>query len=82
MSIAGGAQVGIAGAPWQVEVFAEYASEKFLACGGAILDATHILTAAHCAYSPETSARLAASAFVVAAGVRVRELAIRVGLQR
>jgi len=69
MSIAGGSQIGIAGAPWQVEVFAEYASKKVLACGGAIIDATHILTAAHCTYRLETSARLEASAFVMAAGI-------------
>lgn len=69
MSIAGGTEIGIAGAPWQVEVFAEYSSKKVLACGGAILDATHILTAAHCAYSPETGTRLEASAFVMAAGI-------------
>ena len=69
MSIAGGTQIGIAGAPWQVEVFAEYSSKKVLACGGAIIDATHILTAAHCAYDPETSARLEASAFVMVAGI-------------
>jgi N-acetylneuraminic acid mutarotase len=69
VSIAGGTEIGIAGAPWQVEVFAEYSSKKVLACGGAILDATHILTAAHCAYSPETGTRLEASAFVMAAGI-------------
>jgi hypothetical protein len=69
MSIAGGTQIGIAGAPWQVQLFAKLTSGKGIACGGAIIDASHILTAAHCAYDPETSTRLQASAFVIAAGI-------------
>lgn len=68
-SIAGGTRIGIDAVPWQVEVFAELASKKTIACGGGILDSTHVLTAAHCAYDPETSARLAAGAFVVGGGV-------------
>jgi N-acetylneuraminic acid mutarotase len=69
MAIAGGDEIAIGSAPWQVELFAEYASGKGLACGGAILDSTHILTAAHCAYDPETGTRLEASAFVTIAGI-------------
>lgn len=69
VSIAGGSQIGIAQAPWQVEIFAELPSKKSIACGGAILDSTHVLTAAHCTYDPETSARLAASSFVLVAGI-------------
>ncbi len=68
-SIAGGEPVAISSAPWQVEIFAEISKEKVVACGGAILDPTHILTAAHCVYDPETSARLPASAFVIVAGI-------------
>jgi hypothetical protein len=68
-SIAGGVQVGIESAPWQVEIFAEVSKEKVVACGGVLLDPTHILTAAHCVYDPETNARFPASAFVVIAGI-------------
>jgi hypothetical protein len=68
-SIAGGGEIAIASAPWQVEIFAETSNKGTLACGGSILDPTHILTAAHCAFDPETSTRLAAGAFVITAGI-------------
>jgi secreted trypsin-like serine protease len=38
--------------PWQVSIFDRTMSET---CGGSILDATHILTAAHCATIAENS---------------------------
>src|ERR1700733_14961340 len=53
-SIASGEPVGISSTPWQVEIFAEISKEKAIECGGAVLDPTHILTAAHCVYDPET----------------------------
>lgn len=62
VSIAGGTQIGIGQAPWQVEVFAELPGGGGIACGGAVLDSTHVLTAAHCAFNPESKTRLAASA--------------------
>lgn|GEM_PF-5825706 len=40
-----------------------------LSCGGSILDATHILSAAHCLFNPETGALLPADDVVVVAGV-------------
>ncbi|HTZ64728.1 MAG TPA: kelch repeat-containing protein [Solirubrobacteraceae bacterium] len=68
MSIAGGEPVGISSAPWQVEIFAEVSKEKTIACGGAVLDPTRVLTAAHCVYDPETDTPFPASAFVIVAG--------------
>jgi N-acetylneuraminic acid mutarotase len=68
-SIAGGEPVGISSAPWQVEIFAEISKEKAIACGGAVLDPTHILTAAHCVYDPETGMPFPASALVIVAGI-------------
>lgn len=46
-TIVGGARIGIAEAPWQVDVWSENGS-AVSDCGGAILDASTILTAAHC----------------------------------
>jgi N-acetylneuraminic acid mutarotase len=56
-------------APWQVEIFAEISKEKAVACGGAILDFTHIVTAAHCVYDPETGTPFPASALAIVAGI-------------
>ncbi len=50
--IVGGQRTSIEQLPWQVYVeggpFEEGASTVTTSCGGSILDATHILTAAHC----------------------------------
>jgi Trypsin len=68
-AVVGGSQIGIASAPWQVEIFAEFKSGKENSCGGAILDSTHIVTAAHCAYDLERGEQLAPSALVVVGGI-------------
>lgn len=44
MSIVGGGRIPVTSAPWQVYL----AVGSNLACGGSVLDATHVLTAAHC----------------------------------
>jgi hypothetical protein len=83
-AIVGGGQIAITQAPWQAEVFAEFAGGGGLACGGAILDSTHILTAAHCTFDLETGERLAPEAFVVVAGsasVTVEEIKNNPALQ-
>jgi len=43
-SIVGGTRVAVTSVPWQVYV----AVGSNLACGGSVLDARHVLTAAHC----------------------------------
>jgi hypothetical protein len=67
-TIVGGSQIAITQAPWQAEVFAEFESGKGVECGAAILDSTHVITAAHCTFDLETGKRLAPGAFVVVAG--------------
>ena len=70
----GGTEVTIEQVPWQAVVLAEFefGLEKFaLLCGGSIIDATHVVTAAHCAYNPLTEQPLSAASFSVLAGVTV-----------
>ncbi len=67
-AIVGGSLAAIAQAPWQAEIFVKFEKNKVLLCGGAILDSTHILTAAHCVFNPENGQRVAAEGFVIVAG--------------
>lgn len=67
-AIVGGSQVAISQAPWQVEVFAEFQSGNENSCGGAILDSTHVVTAAHCTFDLERGEPLPASALIVVGG--------------
>ncbi len=71
-AIVGGSQISIGQAPWQVEIeaFVPVGESEFLElrCGGSILDATHILTAAHCVFNPETANPLPPEDFAVLAG--------------
>jgi Trypsin len=67
-AIAGGTQIAIAQAPWQAEVFVQFGSGEGIACGGAIIDSEHILTAASCTFDAQNGKQLAASAFEVVAG--------------
>ena len=46
--IVGGQEASIAQFPWQVFVLLEEGNGELGSCGGSILDATHVLTAAHC----------------------------------
>jgi hypothetical protein len=68
VSIVGGNTISIGQAPWQVEVRAPISGGEELLCGGSILDETHILTAAHCTYDPETETAIPADEFKVFAG--------------
>ncbi len=79
-AIVGGNQISIEQAPWQVFVIGLYPVEIEvepgvrevvlfeLLCGGSILDATHVLTAGHCLFNPETDERLEAKDVLVVAG--------------
>ena len=54
-----------------MEIFAnfkEYGSNNGLSCGGAILNSTEIVTAAHCTFDLENERPLGAGAFVIVAG--------------
>lgn len=68
VSIIGGSLISIEQAPWQVGIFAFVPEVGILLCGGSILDSTHILTAGHCTYNPETEAPLPAGDFLIVAG--------------
>jgi hypothetical protein len=64
-------QASIEQIPWQVAIFAEFEVEGkkvSLLCGGSIIDLSHVVTAAHCAFNPVTSQPLSAASFVVLAG--------------
>jgi hypothetical protein len=69
--IVGGQEASIAQFPWQVYVesnFEENGNHIVGACGGSILDATHVLTAAHCVDIEGTTVQHPASDFTVVAG--------------
>lgn len=70
-AIVSGVKASISEIPWQVAIFAEYESggkEVSSLCGGTLIDLSHVMTAAHCAYDPATGKALPAASFVVVAG--------------
>ena len=62
--VVGGTPIPIETVPWQV--FLRIGAD--LGCGGSVLDATHVLTAAHCVVAAGQTAPRPASAFTVMAG--------------
>ena len=52
VSVVGGTSAGASDVPWQalVLIWPDPSSNSAYLCGGSILDATHILTAAHCVF--------------------------------
>jgi hypothetical protein len=71
-AVVGGVQDSIEQVPWQVAVLATFEVDGQTAailCGGSVIDLSHIVTAAHCAYDPVTGQPLRAASFVVLAGV-------------
>lgn len=67
-AIVGGAPISIGQAPWQVAIEAEPSGDEQLFCGGSIIDDSHILTAAHCVFDPETGEVIPPGDFIVRAG--------------
>lgn len=66
-----GTEISIEQAPWQVAVLGEfeYEGEDWgTLCGGAIVDMSNIVTAAHCTYDPFNGETLPPEDFVVLAG--------------
>lgn len=69
--IVGGQEIQVAAVPWQVYLQIDpdnNPSNGYFECGGSIIDATRILTAAHCTFDNRTNTPFAAGAFTVAAG--------------
>jgi Trypsin len=71
-SIVGGGQIPIGQAPWQVFVVGVIPlgpeEALLLLCGGSIVDETHVVTAGHCQFDPETGSRIPAEHVFVVAG--------------
>ena len=71
--IVGGDVAGISSAPYQVRIRANTEGQpwgtagKFTTCGGSVLDATHIVTAAHCTINP-ANANIDPASYVVDTG--------------
>jgi hypothetical protein len=66
-AIIGGTTIQVQAAPWTVFVQQTAGSTRFL-CTGSVVDASHILTAAHCLYDGNNNLA-APSAFLVRAGI-------------
>jgi Trypsin len=67
-AIVGGIQIPIGQAPWQVAVKATISGGGGTLCGGSILDAAHVLTAAHCVFDSKTATLIPPEDFTVYAG--------------
>jgi Trypsin len=71
-SIVGGSQIAIAQAPWQVFVVTLIPLGKEegleLLCGGSVIDETHVVTAGHCMFNPETGSRVPPEDVLIVAG--------------
>jgi hypothetical protein len=66
--IINGREASISQFPWQVFVLLEEGNGELGSCGGSILDATHILTAAHCVDQDGSTTSYSASDLTVIAG--------------
>jgi len=72
VAIVGGAPISVGQAPWQVTVEAVFPTSKSsfesILCGGSVIDASHILTAAHCVFIAAPDERIPPGDFTVRAG--------------
>lgn len=66
-AVVGGTRVSIRSAPWTVLV-RQAIGNDFLICTGAVLDRTHVVTAAHCIFTPNNR-RAAVMSVSVAVGI-------------
>jgi hypothetical protein len=65
--VVGGSATQIQSAPWTVSI-RQVAGSTVLLCSGAVVDASHILTAAHCAYN-QNGVPASASSLSIRAGI-------------
>jgi hypothetical protein len=69
VTIVGGVATSVEQAPWQVLILVSLSQGRGLLCGGSIVTAGEVLTAAHCAIDPLTGIQVPASAIQVVAGI-------------
>jgi Trypsin len=67
-AIVGGSQIPITQAPWQVVVIGVLPNTERIYCGGSILNANEVLTAAHCVFNPTTKTEFPAGQILIGAG--------------
>jgi secreted trypsin-like serine protease len=70
--VVGGTTASSTDAPWQALVLIRVDASTAYLCGGSILDATHIVTAAHCIYDDGSYSVYAPSTVTIKAGVTDR----------
>ena len=69
VAVSGGTQTSIQQAPWQTIVTLTPAGQSFFyLCSGEIIDATHVVTAAHCVFDPSVGTVAPTADFLVQAG--------------
>ncbi len=77
-AIVDGQEISVQQVPWQVTVEAVYpiseTMEERIRCGGSIIDPSHVVTAAHCAFMSSSGARIPAEDFGVRAGTSNLEM--------
>jgi hypothetical protein len=71
LGLVGGKRVSISSVPWTVVVWGPFSAgeSRHAQCTGVIIDATHVLTAAHCVMSGNSATPLPPSSFRIEAGV-------------
>jgi len=65
VAVVGGSAIQVQSAPWTVFVFSEFSSHEE-DCTGSVIDASHVVTAAHCLYDDDGSLVAPASVDIVA----------------
>ena len=68
-AIVGGTAISVTQTPWQIFMQADGSGGMSYACGGSIIDATHVVTAGHCVFDGTTATQVDASRITVVAGI-------------